>query len=179
MTPVSITRLSKFFPNDPVSNDEMEQVLGMVAGKPSRARSLVLRNNGIKKRYYALKDGKTTHTNAEMATLAIRDLFDEQHPIDKLELLAVGTTSPEQVLPSHASMVHGELGIHNLEIVSPAGACASSMQAMKYSYMAVASGMVNMAVAAGSERFSAWTHASRFQPEAKSWKDMETNPIIA
>ena len=179
MTPVYITRLSKFFPNDPVSNDEMEHILGMVAGKPSRARSLVLRNNGIKKRYYALKDGKPTYTNSGMAAIAIRELFDEQHPIDKLELLAVGTTSPEQVLPSHASMVHGELGIHNLEIVSPAGACASSMQAMKYSYMAVASGMVKMAVAAGSERFSAWTHASRFQPEAESWKDLDSNPIIA
>ncbi len=179
MTPVYITRLSKFFPNSPVSNDEMESVLGMVADKPSRARSLVLRNNGIKNRYYAISNGKRTHTNSEMATIAIKELFNEDHPIEKLEILAVGTTSPEQVLPSHASMVHGELGIHNLEIVSTAGACASSMQAMKYAYMAVASGMVRMAAAAGSERFSAWTHASRFQPEAESWKEMDNNPFIA
>jgi len=179
MTPVYITRLSKFFPNAPVGNDEMENVLGMVADKPSRARSLVLRNNGIKNRYYAIKDGKRTHSNAEMATLAIRELFDDNHLIENLELLAVGTTSPEQVLPSHASMVHGALGIHHIEIVSTSGACASSMQAMKYAYMAVASGMVKMAVAAGSERFSAWTHASRFQPEAETWKEMDTNPIIA
>ncbi len=84
MTPVYITRLSKFFPNDPVSNDQMEQVLGMVDGRPSRARSLVLRNNGIKNRYYALRDGKPTHTNAQMATIAIRELFNGSHPIDKL-----------------------------------------------------------------------------------------------
>jgi 3-oxoacyl-[acyl-carrier-protein] synthase-3 len=179
MTPVYITRLSKFFPNDPVSNEEMESVLGMVADKPSRARSLVLRNNGIKKRYYALKDGKPTHTNAQMATIAIKELFNEEHPIEKLELLAVGTTSPEQVLPSHAAMIHGELAIHNVEIISASGACASSMQAMKYAYMAVASGLVKMAAAAGSERFSAWTHASRFKPEAESWKDMDSNPYIA
>lgn len=179
MTPVYITRLSKFFPNEAVSNDQMEQVLGMVDGRPSRARSLVLRNNGIKNRYYAMRDGKPTHSNAQMATIAIRELFDEHHPIEKLELLAVGTTSPEQVLPSHAAMVHGELGIQNVEIVSPSGACASSMQAMKYAYMAVASGMTTMAAAAGSERFSAWTNSSRFQPEAETWKDMENNPFIA
>lgn len=179
MTPVYITRLSKFFPNEPVSNDEMESVLGMVADKPSRARSLVLRNNGIKSRYYAIKDGKPTHTNAQMATIAIKGLFDEQHPIDHLELLAVGTTSPEQVLPSHAAMVHGELGIHHVEIISAAGACASSMQALKYAYMAVASGLVKMAAAAGSERFSAWTHSSRYQGEADTWKDMDNNPFIA
>jgi len=157
----------------------MEQVLGMVDGRPSRARSLVLRNNGIKNRYYAMRDGKPTHSNAEMATIAVRELFDEQHPIEKLEILAVGTTSPEQVLPSHAAMVHGELGIQRLEIVSPSGACASSMQAMKYAYMAVASGMARMAAAAGSERFSAWTNAGRFQSEADTWKDMENNPFIA
>jgi 3-oxoacyl-[acyl-carrier-protein] synthase-3 len=179
MTPVYITRLSKFFPNDPVSNDQMEQVLGMVDGRPSRARSLVLRNNGIKNRYYAMRDGKPTHSNAQMATIAVRELFDEQHPIEKLEILAVGTTSPEQVLPSHAAMVHGELGIQRLEIVSPSGACASSMQAMKYAYMAVASGMAKMAAAAGSERFSAWTNSGRFQSEADTWKDMENNPFIA
>src|SRR4051812_45601262 len=106
MAPVYITRLSKFFPNDPVSNSEMEGILGMVADKPSRARSIVLRNNGIKNRYYAMKDGKRTHTNVQMAALAIKSLFDEQHPVDRLELLGVGTSSPEQVLPSHASMVH-------------------------------------------------------------------------
>jgi 3-oxoacyl-[acyl-carrier-protein] synthase-3 len=179
MTPVYITRLSKFFPNDPVSNDEMESVLGMVADKPSRARTIVLRNNGIKNRYYAIKDGKPTHTNSGMATIAIQELFNEEHPIEKLELLAVGTTSPEQVLPSHAAMIHGELGIHNVEIVSASGACASSMQAMKYAYMAVASGLVKMAAAAGSERLSAWINASRFQPEAETWKEMDDNTYIA
>jgi len=180
VAPVYITRLSKYLPNEPVSNDEMENVLGMVNGKPSRARTIVLRNNGIKTRYYAYKNGQRTHTNAQMASAAIKELFDEKLSIDKLDLLAVGTTSPEQILPSHASMIHGELSIDkNIEIVSAAGACCSSMQAMKYAYMAVASELANVAVAAGSERFSSWLHASRFQPEAETWKNMESNPYIA
>src|ERR1043165_9110957 len=179
MNPVYITRLSKFFPNEPVSNDQMEAVLGMVAGKPSRARSLTLRNNGIKNRYYALKDGKATHTNAQMAVAAVKQLFNEQHPIEKLDLLAAGTTSPEQLLPSHAAMIHGDLGIHSLEIMSATGACASSMQALKYSYMAVACGTASMAAAVGSERFSAWTQASRYQKEAETWQEMDKNPFIA
>lgn len=179
MRPVYITRLSKYLPNEPIGNDEMENVLGMVDGRPSRARTIVLRNNGIKTRYYAYKEGKRTHTNAGMAATAIKELFDDQLPIDKLDLLAVGTTSPEQVLPSHAAMIHGELGIHNVELISAAGACASSMQALKYAYMAVASGMADVAAASGSERFSSWLQASRFQPEADTWKGMENNPFIA
>lgn len=157
----------------------MEGVLGMIGGKPSRARNLILRNNGIKKRYYAIQNGQPTHTNAQLAAVAIRALFDENHPAEKLELLAVGTTSPEQFLPSHASMVHGELGLHPMEIVSASGACASSMQAFKYAYMAVASGLVNMAAVAGSERFSAWTNASRFAAEADNWTELDDNPYIA
>ncbi len=177
--PVYITRLSKYLPNEPVSNDEMESVLGMINGKPSRARQLVLRNNGIKTRYYAIKNGEKTHSNAQLAATAIRGLFDEKIPISKLELLAAGTTSPEQILPSHTSMVHGELSIGNIEIIAAASSCCSSMQALKYAYMAVAAEMADTAVACGSERLSAWLTASRFQSEADSWQEIDKNPYIA
>jgi 3-oxoacyl-[acyl-carrier-protein] synthase-3 len=176
---VYITRLSKFLPNEPVDNDNMESVLGMVNGKPSKARAIVLRNNGIKTRYYAYKNGVATHTNAQIAATAIKGLFDKEHTIDNMDLLAAGTTSPEQVLPSHAAMVHGELGIHPVEIISASGACCSSMQALKYAYMAVAAGMAQSAVSCGSERFSSWLHASRFQPEAENLSKLEENPFIS
>ena len=179
MRPVYITRLSKYLPNDPVSNDEMEGFLGMVNGKPSRARQLVLRNNGIKTRYYAIKDGKKTHSNPQLAALAIKGLFDEQLPISKLQLLGTGTTSPEQVLPGHGSMVHGELGIGNIEVMTGSGSCCSSMQALKFAWMAVAAGMVDTAAACGSERLSAWMQASRFQAEADKLEQITANPILA
>ena len=180
MKPVYITRLSKFLPNEPIGNDDMEKILGMVNNKPSRARSIVLRNNGIKTRYYAVKDGKRTHTNAQLAANAVKALFDEKLPIDKLELLTAGSTSPEQMLPSHAAMVHGELGMsHRVEIISSSGACCSSIQGMKYAYMAIAAGFTRVAASVGSERMSVWMHASRFQPEADNLNQLKENPIIA
>lgn len=157
----------------------MESVLGMVNDKPSKARSIVLRNNGIKQRYYAFRNGKSTHTNREMAAIAIRNLFDEQLPLSKLELMAAGTTSPEQLLPSHAVMVHGELGTHPMEIVSTTGACCCSMQAMKYAFMSIGSGMTDVAAAVGSEKLSTWMHASRFQQEADNLHHLEKDPYIA
>jgi len=176
---VYITRLSKYLPNEPVSNDEMEEVLGMVNGNPSRARSIVLRNNGIKTRYYAWKNGEKTHTNQQLAAIAVKSLFDDKLPISKLQVLGAGTTSPEQVLPSHASMIHAELGIGNIEVVSPSGSCCSSMLALKYTFMAIASGMADTAVACGSERLSAWMQASRYQGETETWKDLDKNPYLA
>src|SRR5690606_33197383 len=128
--PVYITRLSTYLPNEPVGNDEMEKVLGMVNGRPSKARTVVLRNNGIKTRYYAFRNGVSTHSNVEMAANAIHALFDEKIPIEKMEILAVGTSSPEQVIPSQASMVHGALkNAGRVELISAAGTCVSSMQA--------------------------------------------------
>lgn len=151
----------------------------MVNNKPSKARSIVLRNNGIKRRYYAFRDGKSTHTNIQMAATAVRALFDDKLPISRLELLTAGTTSPEQLLPSHAVMVHGELGIHPVELISATGACCCSVQAMKYAYMAIGSGMTDTAASVGSEKLSTWMHASRFQPEADNLQHLEKDPFIA
>lgn len=180
MRPVYITRLSKFLPNAPISNDEMEDYLGMVNNKRSKARAIVLRNNGIKTRYYAMdKDGNITHTNYQLAAEAVKGLFDDKIPVEKLEVLTTGTTSPDVLLPSFAAMVHGELGIHNVELVSTSGACVSSIQGLKYAYMAIASGQADTAASVGSERLSPWMHASRFEPEAENLSKLTDNPIIA
>jgi 3-oxoacyl-[acyl-carrier-protein] synthase-3 len=178
--PVYITRLSKYLPNEPVGNDEIEQVLGMVNEKPSKARAIVLRNNGIKTRYYAFRNGKSTHSNTELAVNAIRGLFDDKVPMDEMQLLAAGTTTPDQLLPSHATMVHGALGVnHNVELMSATGACCIGMQAMKYAYMSIATGLTDTAVGAASEKASTWMHASRFQGEADNLSQLQENPIIS
>lgn len=180
MKEVFINKLSKFLPNDPVSNDEMESYLGYIDGKPSRGRGMVLRSNGIKTRYYALdKTGKPNYTNAGMAAEAIRALFDDRISIDKMEVLAAGTTSQDQILPSHASMIHGELQCQPVELVSTTGACCSGTQALKYAFMAVKSGDAKYAVSVGSERFSTLMSGSKFQPEADNLSRLQEEPIIA
>jgi 3-oxoacyl-[acyl-carrier-protein] synthase III len=180
MKEVYITRLSKFLPNEPVGNDEMESILGLVDGKPSRARVRVLGNNKIKTRYYSLdKGGKSTHSNAEMTAAAVNGLFDDKFPLSKLQLLACGTTSPDQLLPNHAAMVHGLLQCQPVELIAATGACAAGMQAFKYAWMSIKCGNTSNAVSSGSEKFSSWMLAEKFQPETENMKLLEDNPIIA
>lgn len=177
---VYITRLAKFLPNRPVENDQMEKFLGMINGKPSKARGIILRNNKITTRYYAIDDqGKATHNNAQLAAAAIRMLFDKGFSMNDLELLACGTTAPDQTLPSHTSMVHGELGGRPLEIISPAGSCATGMHAMKYAYLAIKSGEKNNAVCAGSELFSNMMLARNFEKETENHHLLDKEPILA
>lgn len=76
MNDVFITKASTYLPNEPVSNDEMETYLGYINDKPSKARALILRNNKITTRYYALdKEGKPTHTNAQITAKAVEGLL--------------------------------------------------------------------------------------------------------
>src|SRR6476646_5067814 len=94
---VYITNTAHFFPNEPVLNDQMEEYLGYINNKPSKSKRIVLRNNGIRRRFYALqKGGKTTHTNAQMTAEAIRNLFkNNPEGLKKLELLSWGKSSPD------------------------------------------------------------------------------------
>ncbi len=152
----------------------------MIDGIPSKAKSIILRNNQIKTRYYALEEGgRLTHTNAQLTAEAIRMLFTNGVSIDDMDLLACGTTSPDQVLPSHTSMVHGELGGRPVEILSPAGSCATGMHAMKYAWLSIKSGERKNAVSAGSELFSTFMLGRNFAKEAEKLQLLNENPILA
>ena len=181
MVSVYITKAAVFFPNEPVSNEEMEQYLGMINGTPSLARRIVLGKNGIKNRYYALdKAGNITHTNAQIAANAIRNLFDNNIGIDDIDMIACGTSSPEQLLPSHGVMVRGELGgSRNMEAASFSGACCTGAQAMRYAYMSVLTGSAKNAVCCGSERMSAWMTARYFEKETELFNQIEKRPMLA
>lgn len=179
---VYITRAASYLPNQPVSNEEIELYLGIINGKPSRSRAIVLRNNGIKTRYYAIeKGGKPTHNNAELTAAAVRNLF-KQNPeeLSSIQLLACGTSSPDQIMPSHGVMVHGHLPETGaIEVLTPSGNCCAGMQALKYAYLSVKSGEVAKAVTTGSERTSKLMCASSFQEEAKVLAGLEENPYLA
>ncbi|MDR2848536.1 MAG: beta-ketoacyl-ACP synthase III [Bacteroidales bacterium] len=178
---VYITRISKFLPNAPVSNDDMEAYLGMINGHPSRARRIILKSNGIKSRYYALDTtGRVTHTNVEMAANAVKALYGQGFSANDIELLAAGTASPEQLLPSHGVMIHGKLeGAKNAEVVSFAGSCCTGIQALKYGWMSLLTGVKNNAVCVGSERMSPWMRAHYFDGEAEKLSQLEKHPMLA
>ncbi len=178
---VYITNTAAFFPNDPVSNDEMEEYLGYINDAPSRSKAIVLRNNGIKNRFYALtKEGKPTHTNAQMTAEAVRALFkDNTDSIKDIQLLSTGTSTPDQLMPSHGVMVHGHLPeTKPFEVVSPSGVCCAGMHAFKYAYLATKAGEVQQSVATGSERFSLSLLAGNFEDEAKRLKELVDDPYI-
>jgi len=180
---VYITDIASFLPNAPIGNDEVENVLGMVAGTPSRSRKIVLRNNGIQTRHYAIDPatGRYTHSNAQMAAAAVRALATKSgFDLNSLECLCAGTSSPDLVQPSHGLMVHGELATPPCEVHTAAAVCTSAMSALRYAMLNVQSGGVRHAISIGSEFSSRYMRGRNFEPEMEHQvAEMERRPEIA
>lgn len=178
---VYINDMASFMPNKAVTNDEIEDVLGKINGFPSKAKRVVLKNNGIKSRYYAIDPdtGIPTHSNARLCAEAVRKLrpYNGFTPED-IECLCCGTTTPDVLFPGHALMVQGELALPPVEAATTAGICISGMLAFKYAYMNVACGISKNAVAVGSETASSFTRSGFFAPNENTDHEIEKKPIL-
>ncbi|MBE0390700.1 beta-ketoacyl-ACP synthase III [Flavobacterium sp. PL002] len=180
MFEVYITKAGKYLPNKAVLNDEMEGFLGLINQATSKARRIILRNNKISSRYYAVdSEGKSTHTNAELTKNAIQELFDENFTANDVEVISCGTSTPDIFLPSHAAMVHGLLRNKSVELNSSTGVCCAGMNSLKFGFLSIKSGSTKNAVCTGSERVSTWMMAEKFEQEAVNLKNLEEQPIIA
>ena len=159
----------------------MEAFLGEINETASKAKRIVLRNNGITTRYYALDtQGNPTHTNADLTCLAIKGLLDTHFKAADIQVLSCGTSTPDCLLPSHAAMVHGLLkGSGAVELNSSAGVCNSGMNALKFAYLSVKSGNSTNAVCTGSERVSSWLRANKYESEIQSLTLLQEQPILA
>ena len=99
---------------------------------------------------------------------------------DGVEVLATGTSTPDQLLPNHAVMVHGELGWPRLEAVACAGICLSGIAALKHAWMSIATGSASKAVACASELVSPMMRGHRFEAEVQhKLQALEQRPEIA
>lgn len=180
MFEVYITKSGKYLPNKAISNDEMESFLGFINDTSSKARRIILRNNKILSRYYAIdKEGNSTHNNAELTKNAIEELFDDSFSASDMELLSCGTSTPDILLPSHAAMVHGLLKNKSVELNSSTGVCCAGMNSLKFGYLSVKSGNTQNAICTGSERVSTWLMSSKYEKEVVNLLNLEEQPIIA
>ena len=129
---VFVNDVAAFLPNSPVDNDHIEDVVGSIHGLPSRTKSRILSNNGIKQRYYAIdpSTGALTHTNAQLTASAVRGLLPYPgFTPEEIECLCCGTTMADLLAPGHGLMVHAELGSPPCEVISTSGICLSGIAA--------------------------------------------------
>jgi len=177
---VYINDIAAFLPNEPVSNDEIEQVLGKIHNIPSRIKNRVLKSNGIEKRYYAIdrKTGKLNYTNAQLTAEAVRRLKPyENFSVNDIQCLCCGTSMADLILPGHGLMVQGELGMSPCEVITTTGICLSGITSFKAAYANVALQLSDNAVATGSELASSLIRSNFFE-HLKGDPDFKNHPIL-
>ena len=167
MNDVFITSSGIFLPNKAVSNETIETFLGRIHGKESRAKNRILKQNGIKTRYYALnKKQQTTHSNAQLAVSAVENALQKSSlRSSDVALLCTGTTQGDLLIPGFASMVHAGLDFNKFEIANFQSVCASGLMALKNAYIQIKSDEHPNAVCVGSELASRLFKASRFEAQ--------------
>ena len=177
---VYINDIAAFLPNEPVSNDEIEQVLGKIHNIPSRIKNRVLKSNGIEKRYYAIdrKTGKLNYTNAQLTAEAVRRLKPyENFSVNDIQCLCCGTSMADLILPGHGLMVQGELGMSPCEVITTTGICLSGITSFKAAYANVALQLSDNAIATGSELASSLIRSNFFE-HLKGDPDFKNHPIL-
>ncbi|MFN7650423.1 MAG: 3-oxoacyl-[acyl-carrier-protein] synthase III C-terminal domain-containing protein [Acidobacteriota bacterium] len=174
-SPVYINALGTFLPGPPVPNDEMEEYLGRIHHKDSRARQRILKQNGILTRHYAIdRNQQSLYSNAQMAAHAIADLYAKANLSPaQTDFLGVATSQGDYPLPGFASMVHGELKTPPCEIATFHGVCASGVMALRAAALQVKDGR-NSAVACASEFASRLFKATRFEAQSEGPLDFDT-----
>ncbi|PSB34395.1 StlD/DarB family beta-ketosynthase [Stenomitos frigidus] len=166
---VFINSIGKFLPGNPITNDEMEDYLGKVNGRPSKVKHRILKSNGIQQRYYAIdRQQQPTYSNSQMAAIAIRDAIAKANlEPGAIDLLAAATSWSDLLVPGFGSMVHGELSeLSPIEVTSNQGVCCAGVAALKYAASQVKLGEKRAAIAVASELPSRLFKHTHFEAEA-------------
>ncbi|MEO0974633.1 MAG: beta-ketoacyl-ACP synthase III [Pseudomonadota bacterium] len=139
-----IAGTGSYLPERVVTNDELEQ---MVDTSDEWIRS----RTGIGKRHI-VASGETT---CDMAEHAARRALDAAgvHPSD-LDLIVVGTATPDQVFPNVGCLLQDRLGTYGFPAFSVEAACAGFVYALGVADKFVASGAARCALVVGADAMS-------------------------
>jgi 3-oxoacyl-[acyl-carrier-protein] synthase III len=165
LNPVYVTSTGRFLPGPAITNDEIENVLGRVGGKPSRLKNRILKANGIATRHYAIdRDHRTIHSNTDMAVRAARDcLVKSSLPTNKIGMLSCATTQGDLVVPGFGSMVQAGLDMPQVELHTAHGICSSAAMAVKAAFNTLRTGDQASALVVTSEFASRLFKHTRYE----------------
>jgi 3-oxoacyl-[acyl-carrier-protein] synthase-3 len=162
---VYINSTGCYLPGPPIDNDNIERVLGLVNGKPSRLKQKILSANGIRTRHYAINEQhETLESNSQLASKAgLSCLEAVGFNKKKLGMLSAATSQGDYVLPGFGSMVQAELQLPDIELQTSHGICSSSMMALKSAYTFLKAGEHDSALVIASELSSRLFKNTRYE----------------
>src|SRR5438445_528483 len=150
MTHVGITSTGAYLPGDPLTNADLEQLVGPLPED-------ILEGIQVKERYWMIdpKTGDHRISNSEMATKAAQAALEaaELEP-SQIELIVTSTASPDYHLPPMVTLVQEALGLQRCATTEIRSGCAGFVEALDIARMYVERGDYSNALVIGSEAIS-------------------------
>ena len=150
MPQVTITSTGSYLPGEPLTNADLERLVGPLPED-------ILEGIQVKRRHWMIdpETGEHRISNSEMATEAVREALAvaELEPGD-IELMVSSTASPEYHLPPMVTLVQEQLGIAKCATTEVRSGCAGFVEAFDIARMYLERGTYKTAVVVGSEAIS-------------------------
>ena len=144
MSRTRILGTGSYAPEKVLNNQDLEKLV-------NTSDSWITERTGIRERRIAA-DGEVTSDMAVKAS--VRALEMAHTRADEVEMIVVGTISPDMPMPSCAAFVQHKLGAKNAFAFDVSAACAGSLYAMAIADQFVQTGKVRRALVIGVELLS-------------------------
>jgi 3-oxoacyl-[acyl-carrier-protein] synthase-3 len=146
-TRAKITALGTYVPPRVVSNADLEKMV-------DTTNEWILDRVGIRERHIADKGVAAS----DLAVAAVKNLI-ESHPFDlqEVDLIVVGTVTPDMMYPSTACLVQHKLGIQNTWGFDVSAGCSGFVYALNTGVKFVESGQYKKVLVIGSDVNSSMT----------------------
>lgn len=145
--PVEIAGTGAYTPQRIVTNDELSGVM-------DTSDEWIVQRTGIRERRWAAPDESTLAmaTHASQAALADAGITPQD-----VDLIVVGTITPEHVLPSTACLLQAALGCRWIPAYDSSAACSGYVWAMIQATQFVLNGMAHNVLVVGVEKLTTIT----------------------
>jgi 3-oxoacyl-[acyl-carrier-protein] synthase-3 len=142
-----ISALGTYLPPRVLTNSDLEKMV-------DTSNEWILERVGIRERHIADKGVAAS----DMAVLAVQNLL-ESHPFDlqEVDLIIVGTVTPDMMYPSTACLVQHKLGIKNTWGFDVSAGCSGFVYALNTGVKFVESGQYKKVLVIGADKNSAMT----------------------
>ena len=144
ISPVTIKGTGSYAPRKVLTNDDLSHIV-------DTSDEWIYPRTGIKERHIAADDEQTSDLAAKAAERAIADAGLAPADID---VIIVGTMTPDMPFPSTACLVQSKLGIHNAMCMDIQAACSGFVYIMEVAAGLLSTRRYRNALVIGSEKLS-------------------------
>jgi len=144
MTYARFAGIGSYLPEKVLTNKDLEKIM-------DTSDEWIRERTGIKRRHIAADDETTSSLGLEAAKRAMRDAGVGPEDID---LIIVGTTTPDQIFPSTACLIQHQLGIKGCAAFDIQAVCSGFVYALDVANRFLQTGGATTALVIGAETLS-------------------------